>query len=192
MPPEIQQEEIEILARIRRGERIERFESIRIHKAGHRLNISLTISPVRDFAGKIVGAAKIAHDVTERRQIEKALAEEARAHEVLYEVGQLVAAQSDLEHVVQTVTDAATELSGARFGAFFYNVVDENHEAYWLYTLSGVPRDAFAQFPNPRSTAVFAPTFKGEGRRGRGVGAAEESGVRHPGQRHRDARPGWL
>jgi len=163
IPPEIQQEEIEILARIRRGERIERFESIRIHKAGHRLNISLTISPVRDFAGNIVGAAKIAHDVTERRRVEMALAEEARAHQILYEVGQLVSAQSDLEHVVQTVTDAATELCGASFGAFFYNVVDENHEAYWLYTLSGVPRDAFAQFPNPRSTAVFAPTFKGEG-----------------------------
>jgi PAS domain S-box-containing protein len=163
MPPEIQQEEIEILARIRRGERIERFESIRIHKAGHRLNISLTISPVRDFAGNIVGAAKIAHDVTEKRRVEKAFAEEARAHQILYEVGQLVSAQSDLEHVVQTVTDAATELCGASFGAFFYNVVDENHEAYWLYTLSGVPRDAFAQFPNPRSTAVFAPTFKGEG-----------------------------
>ncbi|HEY2402848.1 MAG TPA: ATP-binding protein [Steroidobacteraceae bacterium] len=163
IPPELQQEEIEILARIRRGERIERFESIRIHKAGHRLNISLTISPVRDYAGNIVGAAKIAHDVTERRQVEKALAEEARAHEILYEVGQLVAAQSDLEHVVQIVTDAATELCGASFGAFFYNVVDETHEAYWLYTLSGVPRDAFAQFPNPRSTAVFAPTFKGEG-----------------------------
>jgi PAS domain S-box-containing protein len=163
MPPEVQQEEIEILAKIRRGERIERFESIRIHKDGRRLNISLTISPVRDFAGNIVGAAKIAHDVTEKRRVEKAFQEEARAHAILYEVGQLVAAQSDLEHVVQTVTDAATELCGASFGAFFYNVVDKNQEAYWLYTLSGVSREAFAQFPNPRSTAVFAPTFKGEG-----------------------------
>jgi PAS domain S-box-containing protein len=163
MPPEVQQEESEILARIRRGERVERFESIRIHKEGHRLNISLTISPVRDFAGNIVGAAKIAHDVTEKRRVEKAFQEEARAHAILYEVGQLVAAQGELEHVVQTVTDAATELCGASFGAFFYNVVDKNHEAYWLYTLSGVSRDAFAQFPNPRSTAVFAPTFKGEG-----------------------------
>jgi PAS domain S-box-containing protein len=163
MPPEIQREEIDILAQIRRGERIERFESIRLHKDGRRLNISLTISPVRDLAGQIVGAAKIAHDVTEKKRVEQALQAEARAHEILYEVGQLVAAQSDLERVVQTVTDAATELCGASFGAFFYNVVDKDHEAYWLYTLSGVPRDAFAQFPNPRSTAVFAPTFKGEG-----------------------------
>ena len=163
IPPEIQHEELEILAKIQRGERIDRFESVRIHKAGHRLNISLTISPVRDAAGIIVGAAKIAHDVTEKRRVEKAFEEEARAREILYEVGHIVSAQNDLTQVVQTVTDAATELCGASFGAFFYNVVDQDHEAYWLYTLSGVPRDAFAQFPNPRSTAVFAPTFKGEG-----------------------------
>ena len=163
MPPEVQEEESQILARIRRGERIERFESVRIHKDGHRLNISLTISPVRDLSGAIVGAAKIAHDVTEKRRVEKAFEEEVRALAILNEVGHSVAAQSDLEQVVQTVTDAATELTGASFGAFFYNVVDRNHEAYWLYTLSGVPRDAFAQFPDPRATEVFAPTFKGEG-----------------------------
>ena len=163
IPPEIQHEELEILAKIQQGERIDRFESTRIHKDGHRLNISLTISPVRDPTGKIVGAAKIAHDVTEKRRVEKAFEEEARAREILYEVGQMVAAQSDLEQLVQTVTDAATELTGAGFGAFFYNVVDKDQEAYWLYTLSGVSRDAFAQFPNPRSTAVFEPTFKGEG-----------------------------
>jgi PAS domain S-box-containing protein len=163
MPPEVQQEEIQILAKIRSGERIDRFESVRIHKDGHRLNISLTISPVRDSRGTIVGAAKIAHDVTEKRRVEKAFEEEARALAVLNEVGHSVSAQNDLEQVVQTVTDAATELCGANFGAFFYNVFDKNHEAYWLYTLSGVPRDAFAQFPNPRATAVFAPTFKGEG-----------------------------
>jgi PAS domain S-box-containing protein len=163
IPPELHSEETEILAKIRRGERIERSESVRIHKSGRRLNISLTISPVRDAAGNIVGASKIAHDVTERRRVEKALQEEARAHEVLYRVGQMVAAQNNLEEVVQTVTDAATELCGASFGAFFYNVVNESHEAYWLYALSGVPRDAFAEFPNPRLTAVFEPTFKGSG-----------------------------
>jgi len=163
MPPEVQEEESQILAKIRRGERIERFDSVRIHKDGHRLNISLTISPVRDLSGAIVGAAKIAHDVTGKRRVEKAFEEEVRALAILNEVGHSVAAQSDLEQVVQTVTDAATELTGASFGAFFYNVVDRNHEAYWLYTLSGIPRDAFAQFPNPRATEVFAPTFKGEG-----------------------------
>lgn len=163
MPPDIQHQELEILAQIQRGERLERFEAVRIHKSGRRLNISLTISPVRDAAGNIVGAAKIAHDVTERRRVEKAFREEARAREILHGVGQAVAEQNDLEQVVQSVTDAVTELCGASFGAFFYNVIDKDHEAYWLYTLSGVSRDAFAQFPNPRATAVFGPTFKGEG-----------------------------
>jgi len=74
IPPEFQHEEADILAQIRRGERLERYDAVRIHKQGHRLNISLTVSPVRDAAGKVVGAAKIAHDVTARRQAEKAFA----------------------------------------------------------------------------------------------------------------------
>ena len=49
------------------------------------------------------------------------------------------------------------------FGSFFYNVLDEHGEAYMLYSLSGVPREAFSRFPMPRNTAVFAPTFSGEG-----------------------------
>src|ERR1700761_8267864 len=55
IPPELQHQEADILSRIRRGERIDRFEAIRIHRDGHRLNISLTISPVRDRNGRIVG-----------------------------------------------------------------------------------------------------------------------------------------
>jgi PAS domain S-box-containing protein len=61
------------------------------------------------------------------------------------------------------VTDAATELSGARFGSFFYNVLDERGASYMLYTLSGVPRSAFEHFPMPRATDLFGPTFRGEG-----------------------------
>src|ERR1700761_7974408 len=55
IPPEMQHEEVDILSRLRRGERITRYEAIRIHRDGHRLNISLTISPVRDRNGRIVG-----------------------------------------------------------------------------------------------------------------------------------------
>lgn len=69
----------------------------------------------------------------------------------------------DLNGIVQAVTDSATELSNAQFGAFFYNVEDAGGERYVLYTLSGVSRDAFSRFPLPRNTAVFDPTFRGEG-----------------------------
>src|SRR5882757_883404 len=91
IPPELQHEEIDILAKIRRGERIDRYEALRIHKQGHPLNISLTISPVRDAAGRIVGAAKIAHDVTANRQAQAAFQEEVHALEILHRVGQSVA-----------------------------------------------------------------------------------------------------
>ena len=58
---------------------------------------------------------------------------------------------------MQIVTDAATELTGAAFGSFFYNVLDDKGGSYMLYTLSGVPREAFERFPMPRNTAVFGP-----------------------------------
>jgi len=64
---------------------------------------------------------------------------------------------------VQSLTDAATELSGAQFGAFFYNVLDERGASFMLYTISGVPRSHFENFPMPRATALFGPTFRGEG-----------------------------
>jgi len=83
--------------------------------------------------------------------------------ELLNEVGTAVAAEIELERAVQVVTDAATRLSGAAFGSFFYNVVDDRGETYTLFTLSGAPREAFSKFPMPRNTAVFAPTFSGAG-----------------------------
>ena len=73
IPPELQAEEANILRRLRSGERIEHFETVRVTKAGRRVLISLTLSPVRDSSGKIVGASKIARDVTRIRQIEQAL-----------------------------------------------------------------------------------------------------------------------
>ena len=83
--------------------------------------------------------------------------------ETLNRIGRTLSSELDLDRLLQAVTDAATEVSGAQFGAFFYNRTNEAGESYMLYTLSGVPRDAFAKFPMPRNTAVFAPTFSGEG-----------------------------
>ena len=89
--------------------------------------------------------------------------DEQRIADILQRIGTSVAAELDTEKVVQTVTDEATALTGADFGAFFYNVVDETGESYMLYTLSGAPREAFSQFAMPRKTAIFAPTFSGAG-----------------------------
>jgi PAS domain S-box-containing protein len=165
IPPERQSEEDAILARLRRGERIDHFETIRVAKDGRRLSISLTISPVRDASGTITGASKIARDVTNVRAAEaermRLLEENVAVTAALNDVGTLVASALDRDKVVQAVTDAATELTTAAFGAFFYNVHNDAGESYMLYTISGVPREAFDRFPMPRNTEVFEPTFKG-------------------------------
>jgi PAS domain S-box-containing protein len=77
IPQERQAEEDEILSRIKRGERYDNFDTIRVTKDGRQLHVSLTISPIKDANGYVVGASKIAHDITERKQADKAL-EEAR------------------------------------------------------------------------------------------------------------------
>jgi PAS domain S-box-containing protein len=73
VPPELQAEERQILERLKRGERIDHFETVRLAKDGHRIPVSLTVSPVRDSQGVIVGASKIARDVSERQRSEREL-----------------------------------------------------------------------------------------------------------------------
>ncbi len=73
IPPERQHEEQEILARLRRGERVSHYDTVRMTRDGRRINISLNISPMRDAAGHIIGASKIARDITDRKQAEQAL-----------------------------------------------------------------------------------------------------------------------
>ena len=82
--------------------------------------------------------------------------------EIVNRMGAAVAAEQNLEIIVQTITDAAVELTGAEFGAFFYNLIDQKGESYMLFSLSGVSRKAFADLPMPRNTGVFAPAFTGE------------------------------
>jgi PAS domain S-box-containing protein len=83
--------------------------------------------------------------------------------ETLQEAVRDIASELDLKGVVQKVTDAGTRLTGARFGAFFYNVCGREGDAFQLYTLSGAPREAFEKFGMPRATPVFKPTFLGQG-----------------------------
>ena len=73
IPPELRDEETQILKRLKAGERIDHYETVRVTKAGKRVNVSLTVSPVRDSTGTIIGASKIARDITERRCVEEAL-----------------------------------------------------------------------------------------------------------------------
>lgn len=287
IPPDRIQEEWDILRRLQAGERLEHYETIRVRKDGTLLNVSLTVSPVRDATGAITGASKIARNITAQKKAEESLrlseerfrqlgeavpqmiwtadpqgnidyynqrwnsyigkgqaekaSREASVHpddvtatlaawrhslqsgepfeveyrlrrhdgeyrwfvaravpyrdaqgkivrwygsatdihqqkltaealreqytvtEQLNEVAKVLATELDLAKIVQLITDAGTRITRAQFGAFFYNRTNEEGESYMLYTLSGVPREAFEKFPMPRATQLFGPTFRGEG-----------------------------
>ncbi|HKY05718.1 MAG TPA: PAS domain S-box protein, partial [Blastocatellia bacterium] len=120
-------------------------------------------SPILNEAGETVRLSGVCLDITERRNMEDRLRQQTESLETVNQLGQMISAELDLHRLVQAVTDAATELTGARFGSFFYNVIEDRGEAYMLYTLSGVPREAFSHFPMPRATNLFGPTFRGEG-----------------------------
>ncbi len=137
--------------------------TILVRRDGSEIPVEDSAAPIKNPAGKIIGAVMVFHDVADRRQKEQALKDEYAITEHLYEVASSISTELDLEKVVQTITDAGTRVTRAQFGAFFYNVLDEKGGAYMLYALSGVPRSAFDKFPMPRATAMFGPTFRGEG-----------------------------
>ncbi|WP_245292809.1 hybrid sensor histidine kinase/response regulator [Pararhizobium arenae] len=119
--------------------------------------------PIVDEERNHIGIFVQGSDVTEQKRAELALRHETSVLGVLNKLGADLAAERDLDKVVQMITDAGVAMTGAKFGAFFYNVLDEDGESYMLYSLSGISRESFAGFPMPRATEVFQPTFKGEG-----------------------------
>lgn len=163
IPQDRLEEESEIITKIKSGTRVSHYETVRNGKGGRPINLSITVSPVRDNEGLIVGASKVARDITERKTTEAQLAEERETLETLNRLAPALATTLDLQSLIQIATDEAREVTGAAFGAFFYNVTNEEGKSYLLYTLSGAPREAFEKFGMPRATAVFAPTFKGQG-----------------------------
>jgi len=113
IPPERRDEERTILARLARGERVDHFETVRMRKDGSLLDVSLTISPMKDASGRVVGASKLARDITERKRAEEALrqAQTDLAHASrLTTMGELTAslAHEVKQPIAAVVTDANT------------------------------------------------------------------------------------
>jgi len=146
---------------------LEAGEAFRGDIAGHRRGkdgyvAELLVSPVRDAQGAVRHWLALARDVTEQRRAEAAMREETRTLELLNRTGAQLAAELDLQKLIQAVTDTATNLSGARFGAFFYADAGDEDGHLMPYVLSGASREVFAGLPLPRATKVFAPTLHRE------------------------------
>jgi PAS domain S-box-containing protein len=108
IPPELHDDEPRILEKIRGGERIKHFQTVRVHKNGQRIDVSLTVSPIRDEKGNIVGAAKIVRDITRQKKLEEAALRLA----AIVESSDDAIASKDLNGVVTSWNRSAEKLFG--------------------------------------------------------------------------------
>jgi PAS domain S-box-containing protein len=118
IPPHLQDEEAEILRRIRAGERIDHFETVRIAKGGMQVLVSLTISPVRDSSGRIVGASKIARDITRIKQVEQELRESEQRMRFCLEAANIGTWDWDLKTGNIRWSENMEQIRGQRPGSF--------------------------------------------------------------------------
>jgi PAS domain S-box-containing protein len=120
-------------------------------------------NPVHGSDGKVLRWFGTSTDVDQVKRMQEALRDETAVLELLNRTGAMLASQRDLQPLLQEVTDAATSIAGARFGAFFYHSTNSAGEALVLHTLSTGAPAAFSQFGQPRATALFGPSLRGEG-----------------------------
>ncbi|OWK22861.1 hypothetical protein AJ87_37815 [Rhizobium yanglingense] len=131
---------------------------------------TFSYTPLRDETGAIGGllcaTMEVSAQVIAKRRERHALEElrsKSDALSIVNAAGAAITAELNIDRLTQIAVDAGVALTGAEFGAFFYNVDDGEGGSYMLYALSGVERKNFEKFPMPRNTKVFAPTFSGEG-----------------------------
>jgi PAS domain S-box-containing protein len=132
----------------------EQGEEVFVHKNGTLYPVLFTASPIRR-EDEIVGTVIEVQDA-------RPFQDQQREREALYQIGLVILQELDHEKIVQAVTDVATRLTRAQFGAFFYTIRDDTGESLTLYTISGVPKENFSKFPLPRFTHLFGPTFRGD------------------------------
>ena len=121
------------------------------------------VNAVRDRLGHVVRWFGTNTDVDQVKRVQQALRDESNVLELLNSTGSALASQRDLRSLLQTVTNAATGISGARFGAFFYHGKDSDGDLHTLYTVSGTPPAGFGQLAHPPANTLFGPSLRGEG-----------------------------
>jgi PAS domain S-box-containing protein len=160
-PDDVQQSLEQFRKTVETGEALS-FDKRYVRPDGTLVWANSNLTRLDDGSGQPRAVLAVTIDLTERLLQEAALRDETRALETLNGTGAALAAELDLSRLLQTLCDAAVEITGAKFGAYFHNMMDETGERLHLYTLSGAERAAFDRMGRPRATAIFGPTFRNE------------------------------
>ncbi|MBW3544625.1 MAG: CHASE domain-containing protein, partial [Bacteroidetes bacterium] len=153
-------EDCPIIRAINEKNSIYNLEFVLIHKNGGPVQVIINTQPIYE-GNRIIAHLLEMRDIGPEKQAENKLLQKNKNLQTLNNVGKNLSAELELNKLIQLVTDSCTELTGAEYGAFFYNFQDENGENLMLYSLSGADHKQFSDFPMPRATAIFAPTLYG-------------------------------
>ena len=130
IPPELRDEETMIISKIKRGQIVDHVETVRMGKSGNRFDISLTISPMRNSKGKIIGASKIARDISDKKRSERALLENERRLRIAIDAGQIGVWDWDIVHNSIVWSDKVYEIYDTKRNEF--DVTYENFRKHIL------------------------------------------------------------
>lgn len=129
IPDYLYHEENSIISEIRAGRKVDHYQTVRIAKGGKEVPISLTISPMRNRSGKIIGASKIARDISDKIQREQIIEYHERKLETLHAIGKIITEKLDTPALIETVINSTTHLATADVGICFYRVADEQGQS---------------------------------------------------------------
>src|SRR5689334_13418163 len=124
IPPHLPDELPALLDRLKRGESINHYETSRIRKDGSPIHVSLTISPIRNSDGELIGASTIARDITERIQAQKKIEQLKRLYATLSQVNQMIVRVRDREELYQTICNVAADFG--EFALAWVGILDED------------------------------------------------------------------
>lgn len=129
IPVYLRSEEEIIIGEIKAGKQVSHYQTIRVTKSGKEIPISLTISPIRNKHGQIIGASKIARDISDKIQREQTIQFHAQKLETLHAIGKVISEKLDTPSIIQTVIDSTTHLAAADVGLCFYRMSDEQGQS---------------------------------------------------------------
>lgn len=156
IPPDRLPEEDMIISNLRAGRRIEHFQTIRLTNTGRQLYVSLSVSPIKNAEGQVVGASKIARDITHQKEAEDEIRKYNEQLQLINAVGRAISAHLDVKTILEKVTDTTTRLSRAAIGAFYFNHSEPTGNSQPMEYIAGGK-----QFPLPADAELLRITFEG-------------------------------